>query len=209
MRNTSNFIKLNDNAYFDRPSVIASKINQEQRMGSGKSFRLLLQLRSINANVSPVIDTGTIGALGIMNRINNINVADDIAHGDTFVPLTEPDGDQNGMVYITRKVQLKNPATSLKVFADNFRPPSTDLKFMFKIIKQDEETPVDDIGFEFFNTTGTSDTNIPNDGRNFKEYEYTADNLPEFSAFQIKIVGQSTSTCNVPLVSALRCMALA
>ena len=209
LRNTSNFIKLNDNAYFDRPSVVASKINQEQRMGSGKSFRLLLQLRSINANVSPVIDTGTIGALGIMNRINNINVSDDVAHGDTFVPLTEPDGDQNGMVYITRKVQLKNPATSLKVFADNFRPPSTDLKFMFKVIKQDEETPVDDIGFEFFNTTGTSDTNIPNDGRNFKEYEYTADNLPEFSAFQIKIVGQSTSTCNVPLVSALRCMALA
>tara|TARA_Y100001978_G_scaffold203510_1_gene230267 strand:- start:18840 stop:25616 length:6777 start_codon:yes stop_codon:yes gene_type:complete len=209
MRTTSNFIKLNDNAYFDRPSIVASKVNEEEEMGNTKSFRLLLQLRSSNANVSPVIDTGTIGVLGIMNRINNINVSGDVSNGEVFTPLTEPDGDNNAMVYITRKVQLKTPATSLKVFADNFRPPSTDLKYMFKIIKQDEQTPVDDIGFEFFNSTGTSDADIPNDGRNFKEYEYTADNLPEFSAFQIKIVGQSSNTCNVPLVSALRCMALA
>jgi hypothetical protein len=166
-------------------------------------------MRSQNANVSPVIDTGTIGALGIMNRINNINVSGDVSSGDVFVPSTEPDGDNNAMVYVTRKVQLKTPATSLKVFADNFRAPGTDLKFMFKIIEQDKETPIDDIGFEFFNTTGTSDVDTPKDARNFKEYEYTADNLPEFSAFQVKIVGQSSNTCNVPLVSALRCMALA
>ena len=209
LRNTSNFIKLNDNAYFDRPSVVSSLINEQNNMGSTKSFRLLLQLRSTNANVSPVIDTGTIGALGIMNRINNINTSADVSSGDVFTPSTEPDGDNNAMVYVTRKVQLKNPATSLKVFADNFRAPGTDLKFMFKIIEQDKETPVDDIGFEFFNGTGASDVDTPRDARNFKEYEYTADNLPEFSAFQIKIVGQSSNTCNVPLVSALRCMALA
>ena len=51
-------------------------------------------------------------------------------------------------------------------------------------------------------------TFFTNDGRNFKEYEYTADELPEFVAFAIKIVGQSNNTCVVPLVSALRCIAL-
>jgi len=110
---------------------------------------------------------------------------------------------------VTRKVNLKNPATSLKVIADNFRPPETDLKFMFKILKNDETTPIDDLGFEFFNTDGSSDTDIPRDGRNFKEYEYTADGLPEFSSFVIKIVGQSQNTSSVPIVSALRCIALA
>ena len=50
---------------------------------------------------------------------------------------------------------------------------------------------------------------IENDGRNFKEYEYTADGLPEFIGFQVKIVGQAHNTSSVPLVSALRCMALA
>ena len=213
MRSTSEFIKLNDNAYFDRPSCVASVINEQNNMGNEKSFRLLLQLRSLNPNISPVVDVGTIGCLGIMNRINNIDSStigdSSLSAGDVYVPSTEPEGDNNAMVYITRKVTLKNPATTLKVFADNFRAPGTELKFMYKIIKQDEETPIDDIGFEYFNSTGVDDNSIPADGRNFKEYEYTADSLPEFSAFMIKIVGQSDNTSNVPLVQALRCMALA
>ena len=62
--------------------------------------------------------------------------------------------------------------------------------------------------WEFFNTDGSPDIAISNDGKNLKEYEYTADELPEFVAFAIKIVGQSNNTCVVPLVSALRCIAL-
>ena len=208
-RTSSNFIKLNDNVYFERPSVIASVVNEENNMGNTKSFNCLLQLRSVNPNVSPVIDIGTIGCLGIMNRINDINESGDVSTGEVFVPSTAPDGDNNAMVYITRKVTLKNPATSLKVIADNFRPPNTDLKFMFKIIKQDETTPIDDIGFDYFNTSGGPDVDTPKDGRNFKEYEYTADALPEFSAFVVKIVGQSSNTSQVPLVQSLRCLALA
>ena len=80
---------------------------------------------------------------------------------------------------------------------------------MFKILKNDETTPIDDLGFEFFNTDGSPDVTIENDSRNFKEYEYTADGLPEFTGFQVKIVGQAENTSIVPLVSALRCMALA
>ena len=42
-------------------------------MGSVKSFQCNLQFRSSNKTVSPVIDVSTIGALAIMNRINNID----------------------------------------------------------------------------------------------------------------------------------------
>ena len=178
-------------------------------MGNIKSFECIVQLRSVNPNVSPVIDVATIGCLGIMNRINDIDESGHVSDGETYVPSTEPEGDNNAMVYVTRKVTLQNPATSLKVFADNFRPPNSDIKLMYKIVKSDEDTPIDDLGFEFFNTDGSSDTDIPRDGRNFKEYEYTADGLPEFSSFVIKIVGQSQNTSSVPIVSALRCIALA
>ena len=208
-RTSTNFVKLNDNVYFDKPSVVASPINEQNEMGNIKSFECIVQLRSVNPNVSPVIDVATIGCLGIMNRINDIDESGHVSDGETFVPSTEPEGDNNAMVYVTRKVTLQNPATSLKVFADNFRPPNSDIKLMYKIVKSDEDTPIDDLGFEFFNTDGSSDTNIPRDGRNFKEYEYTADGLPEFSSFVIKIVGQSQNTSSVPIVSALRCIALA
>ncbi len=80
---------------------------------------------------------------------------------------------------------------------------------MYKIVKSDEDTSSDDLGFEFFNTDGGPDTDVPRDARNFKEYEYTADGLPEFSSFIIKIVGQSQNTSSVPIISALRCIALA
>ena len=104
---------------------------------------------------------------------------------------------------------LKTPATSIKVLADIFRPSTTDIKVMFKILKNDESTPFDDLGFEFFNSNGSPDTTVDNDARNFKEYEYTAEGLAEFSAFAIKIVGQAHNTSVVPLVSNFRAIALA
>ena len=212
MRSTNDFITLNDNNFFERPSIIASSINEQSHVTGGptsKSFECRLQFSSSNQNLSPVIDVGTIGALGIMNRINDIDSSSDLPTQMVHIPSTEPDGDNNAMVYITRKVNLKNPATSLKVIADNFRPPETDLKFMFKILKNDETTPIDDLGFEFFNGDGSPDVVTEQDARNFKEYEYTADALPEFTGFVVKIVGQSSNTSIVPLVSALRCIALA
>jgi len=208
-RSTNNFITLNDNTFLDNPGVVASPINETNEMQSQRSFSLLTQLYSVNQNVSPVIDVGTIGCIAIANRLNNIDTSNDVPSGVTYVPSTEPEGDSNAFVYVTRKVNLKTPATSLKVIADNFRPPNTEFKYMFKIIKADENTPLDDIGFEFFNSDGTPDTAVEVDGRNFKEYEYTAEDLPEFTAFVIKIVGQGTNTCAVPMVSSLRVMALA
>ena len=80
---------------------------------------------------------------------------------------------------------------------------------MYKLIKNDETVPVDDLGWEYFNTTGIDDSSIEQDGRNFKEYEYTADGLPEFTGFAVKVVGQSYNTCVAPIVTSLRCIALA
>ena len=217
-RTTNNFITLNDNTFLDAPGIVASVVNETNKMQSQRSFRLITQMLSRNPNVSPVIDVGTIGCIAISNRINNIDsqsgkkvdgttvsLPSDITH----IPSTEPEGDQNAFIYVTRKVNLKNPATSIKVIADNFRPPTTELKYMYKIVKSDEQTPLDDIGFEFFNTDGSPDKAVENDARNFKEYEYTVNDLPEFSSFIIKIVGQGQNSSVVPMVSALRVMALA
>ena len=208
-RTSSEFITLNDNVFFDSPSIIASPINEVSEMSSTKSFECAVQLQSYNPNLSPIIDTGSIGAIAIANRLNNIDTSADVPTGTTYVSSNEPEGDNNAMVYVTRKVNLKTPASSIRVTADVFRPPTTDVKFMYKIIKNDEDTPLDDIGFSYFNTDGSPDISTEADARNFKEYEFTADDLPEFSSFIIKIVGQGESTSVVPLVSALRCIALA
>ena len=140
---------------------------------------------------------------------DSINSSSDVPTGTTYIPSTSPDGDNNAMTYITRKVSLKTPAQGLRVTADFFRPPTTELKVLYKVLNNDEETPFDDLGWTYFNTTGAPDITTEADARNFKEYEFTADDLNEFSAFAVKIVGQGTNTCVVPMVSALRCIAIA
>ena len=86
---------------------------------------------------------------------------------------------------------------------DGFRPSGTDIKVIYKVLENDNSTPFDDIGWNYFNTDGSPDIAVGNDARNFKEYNYTKEGLAEFLAFAIKIVGQSTNTSNVPLVSNL------
>ena len=218
-RNTANkFITLNDNVFFDAPSIVASPENESLEMSSQKSFDLHLQLMSFNPNISPMIDVQAAGCLGTANRINNIDSAtskkvngttNSLPAGTGFVPSTNSEGDSNAMVYVTRKVNLKTPATSIKVISDIFRPPSTEVRLMYKIIKNDEETLLDDVGFEYFNTDGSPDVATEADARNFKEYEFTVNDLPEFSGFVVKIVGQGQNTSVIPAVTALRCMALA
>jgi hypothetical protein len=113
------------------------------------------------------------------------------------------------MVYVTRKVNLKTPATALRVAVDLFQPPTTDVKLMYKVLSNDDSTPFDDVGFQYFNETGVADGTMEHDSKNFKEYEYSMSQDAEFGAFCIKIVGQGTNTSVVPLASALRCIALA
>ena len=174
-----------------------------------KTLKSTLQKQSPRQNLSPMIDTSSLGALGIMNRLNNIDSSSDVPTGITYVDSTEPDGDNNAFVYCTRKVSLATPGTAVKVMLDGFRPSGTDIKVLYKVLENDNSTPFDDIGWNYFNTDGSPDIAVGNDARNFKEYNYTKEGLAEFSAFAIKIVGQSTNTSTVPLVSNLRAIALA
>ena len=207
MRNTSQFITLNDNNFLDAPSIVASPINESSQssLSGGKSFKAQISMLSLNPNISPMIDVSSMGVIANANRVNGLD-----STGTQTIALTKnPDGESNAMTYITKRVDLKNPATAIKLFLDGFSPINTDIKVMFKTLKNDEATPFDDVGFEFFNTDGSPDIVVDKDGKNFKEYEFSVDNLAEFSAFSIKIVGQANNTSVVPLVQNLRAIALA
>ena len=70
-RRLQQFYHTNDNSYLDNPSsVVASPINETNKMSSVRSFRLLLQMFTSNNTVSPVLDVGTVGAIAIANRLN-------------------------------------------------------------------------------------------------------------------------------------------
>ena len=132
---------------------------------------------------------------------------------------TEPDGDQNSFIYITKKIAIENPATALKVFFAGHRHSSSEIKVLFKILRSDSADDFEEIGYEFFNTTGTTDVTTPSslDDNDFQQYLYTAgvtddgigEPLPEFIAFAIKIVGQGTNAAEPIRIKDLRVIALA
>ena len=128
-----------------------------------------------------------------------------------FVPSTSPSGDTNEAIYMTRKVALDTPATGIKVILDANRFASADIKLMFKILRSDDASDFDEIGYQFFNTTGGPDStvNASLDNDDFKEHQYTANDLDEFIAFSIKIVMQGTNSSEPPRIKDLRAIALA
>ena len=90
---------------------------------------------------------------------------------------------------------------------------------MFKTLRSDSSDSFDDLGYTFFNTTGTTDIVTPSslDRDDLQQYVYTAGvtddgigtPLPEFIQFAIKIVGQGTNAAQPPRIRDLRVIALA
>ena len=212
-------IALNDNTEFDDCFMVASEINETNEMGGTKSYTTDLTLTTDKPNLSPVIDLKRTSWVSVANRINNIDSASDLASNLTFVASTEPEGDNNAAIYITKKVILENPATAIKVLLTAHRPPTSDIKVLFKTLGAQDSVDFDDLDYQFFNTDGSPDTfvNPSLDQDDFQEYVFSAgvtddgigDELDEFISFSIKIVMQGTNMSQPPRIKDLRAIALA
>jgi len=226
MANASQTLVLNDNNFMVTPGIVASQINETNEMASAKSFKLELDMTTESDFVTPVIDLSSaanadedkrfgIGATTIMNRIDSVTedpstagTSDDIATNTTFVPSTDPEGDNNAAIYCTRLVQLENPATQLKVIFDGFKPAgsaSGEIKTYYKLLKVDNTLPTEELGWTEFATTNVPDA----DSSKFRSYEYDVENLDEFLGFAIKVVMKSKDTTQPCALRAFRGLALA
>ena len=214
-------ISLNDNEFFDVPYMVCSKVNEEQELAGQKSLTMnLVMTRPFGqANISPVIDTKRMNAFAIANRINNIDSSAAVFPTENYVASTEPEGDNNVAVYMTRKSPLENPATALKVFFAANRDSASEILVLYKILRSDDASDFDELGWRYFNDTGNPDQAVnPSLGRDdFSEYLFTAGvtddglgvPLEPFIAFSIKIVMQSTNSSEPPRIKDFRALALA
>ena len=209
---------LNENFKFDAPHMVCSGINETNELSGLKSCFLDLVLTTSSTTVSPVIDLQRSTLLGVANRLDNIDSSSDVYPTSEYFDSTEPDGDNNSAIYMTKQVALENPATALKVLFAAHRPATSEIKVMYKILRTDDASDFDDLGYRYFNTTGVDDETVPAsaDDDDFKEYVYTAgvtddgigEPLEEFVAFQIKIIMQGTNCAEPPRIKELRTMAL-
>lgn len=216
---TSSVITLNENFKLDSTAIVCSRINELNELGGASSLEFPIELSTTNENLSPVIDLDRASFIAVSNRVNDIETSADVYPTGNFVASTEPKGDNNSAIYLTKSVVLENPATALKIFFAAQKHSSADIKVMYRVKPQNSDEDFEDLGFVYFNTDGSPDGGITNslDDNDFREYFYTAGldddgtgtALEEFKQFQIKIILQSTDAANPPRIRDLRAIALA
>ena len=202
-------VNLNEDYYMTSPGMVASTINSTNEMSGSKSLVFTLTLTSAGSNtaLSPVIDTKRISAFLIQNRLFSP------ASGTTpdFVAETKNTGGSVPAKYITKPVVLKDEATALDIRVSANLRSTADFKVFFRTTSAEDVRKLGDKNFTAFNTDGSPDSTVApaEDRETFKEYKFSASSLPEFSAFQIKIVLTGTNSSYPPLLKDLRGIALA
>ena len=202
-------IVLGRNYYYDVPRMVASTINETNELNSSKSFFLTLTMTSEFDNLTPVVDLDRASIAAVTHRINNIQSSSDVYPTSLFVPATEPEGDSLEAIYLTRQVQMKSAANQINVKFDAVRPATSTIDVMFKTLRTDDSSDFNDVGYTFFNTNGQPDviTNSSTTRDDFIEHEYSAKDLADFNAFQIKVRMRGTDSTNPPIIKRLRVVA--
>lgn len=211
-------ISLNSNNVFDSPRLIASKVNEVNNIPStlgNKSFAMELTLSTQDTKVSPIIDLDRVSIITSMNRINK-----PISNYVTDLRINSLFNDPNAAIYLSKIIGMNKSANSLKVYFDAYRDYSNEIIVLYRLLRSDssENSPLFDLfpGYtnldsdgnviNIGNNSGLPDTFVPpsSSSNDLRSYEYTANNLSLFDAFQIKIVMTGTNHAIVPKIKDLR-----
>ena len=207
------------------PRLLCSKVDENAKLSNlprNKSVTLLSRFTTIDTNLSPVLDTMNGSFKFIRNRLNS-----PISDYTTDSRSNRLSGDPHAACYISQKVNLKQASTGLKVFVSSYRDSSADFRVLYRLFKTDsseveqsyelfpgydnlKDVGIDKIVVDPKLNSGRPDTFVLASVENeFREYEFTVDNLDEFVGFQIKIVISGTNEATPPRFKDLRAIALA
>ena len=222
-------VSLTGITHLTSPRIIASKVNEQDKLTAlpgGKSFTQELIFTTNDSNVSPVVDLDRLSMVATTNRINQ-----PISDYKSDSRVNSMFADPNAAIYITKVVQLENPATALQVKFAAFRHNTSDIRVLYRLIRSDgvvsespyelfpgfrnlTDTTGDGFGDQLINSRdsdGTPDRFVPASRtlNEFRDYQFTANDLVEFSGFQIKLIMTGTSQAYVPRIRDFRSIALA
>ena len=210
-------VVLNEENSFTSPQMIASKVNEQNKLDGNKSLTMAITLSTEKETVSPCIDLDRMSLITTTNRVNiwpggpspygqqgDIDRTQDVS--------TLPTGDQNDAVYITRLARLGSEARAIKVDFQITRHPQTEVRIYYRAFKTGDNADPNNVGWSPIGdpiTTLNQDYDTsPTDEYLWKDYAYEKKGL-SFNAFQLKIVMRSKNQARVPLIADLRAIALA
>ena len=219
---------LNETTFFPTPRLAASRVNESERLQTlpkNRSIALKVDMSSSDKNLSPVLDTKYASFVLGRNKINN-PIEDYVT--DTRTNTLEDD--PHGSIFVSKRVNLKQPASSLKVFVAANAQPEADFRVFYRLFTADSsevsqtyrafpgydnliDTDGDGFGDDIIDlglNNGKADAYVkPNGFNDFSEYQFTINDLESFDGFAIKIVMSSTNECVPVRLKDFRAIALA
>lgn len=206
--------------YSDENEIFFSNLNNIIDQGPEETSSLVLHatLETSNSYLSPVIDTDRVGVIVTSNRINS--PVDDYTQ-DNRIRVTGED--PHSAVYVSKYITLQNPANSLRVVCKAYRDESSNVRVLYKIFNDTndlDDVPynlmpgydnIDDLGavIDISKNNGLPNAKTPaSKVGEFRDYEWSVDDLPEFTGFQIKIVMSGTNQARPPIIQDLRAIAV-
>ena len=221
---------LNRTVFFPTPRLVASKINEVDKLSSlpkNKSLTLNMNLSTLDPNLSPALDIKNATFVFGRNKINNPIGLENYA---TDSRTNQLEDDPHGSIFITKRVDLEQPATSLKVLVGASRQPEADFRVFYRLFSADSsevsqtyrpfpgyknliDTDGDGFGDDVIDLSlndGRADAFVePNQFGIFSEYQFSINDLEQFTGFAIKIVMISTNESFPVILKDFRALALA
>jgi len=203
-------VKANDNTYLTSPFAIVSPPNYAPSLP--RSFYLKGTMSTTLENLSPVIDLDRLSVVTVANRIDNPSgsAVPGFNQVANYIPETAANGGSALAKYITRKVELNDPASSLKIFILVNRPASAGVSVYYKVLPSGSDANFDSLEW----VLAAPDSPIPSSDNpnSYSEAAYTVSETDlagvEFSSFAVKIVYTSTNSSAVPTCRDFRAIAV-
>ena len=221
---------LNETTFFPTPRLAASRVNEVEYLSTlprSKSLAVKVDMNSPDVNLSPVLDVQNATFILGRNKINNPIGRNNYA---TDIKSLQTSEDPHGSIFISNQVTLKQPASSLKVLLAASVQPEADFRVFYRLFTADStevsqsyrafpgyknlrDTNGDGFGDQVIDIAlndGSADAYVvPNRINEFSEYQFSVDDLEQFSGFTIKIVMTSTNECVPVRIKDFRAIALA
>ena len=223
-------VTLFDKNYFDDLMMVASPQNEALQLNADtfpgkKSFAMNFTLLSSDPRISPVIDLDNASVVFTSNRVNR--PVTDYAGNFKVNGVSE---DPDRFIYVSKNIELENPATSLQVLLDAYVSNFGDIRVFYAL---NQTGPVQESIFVPFpgfknkdingsilniaNNNGTPDKKVPKVDSyspeplitEYREYKFSVDDISPFTSFRIKIIGTSTDQANAPFIRSLRALSFA
>jgi len=219
-------ITIGETNYLTSSRAIYSKVNEDERLDNiegNKSLQIRVSLNTTNTKLTPVLDAQRVSTILVSNRVDN--VISDYATDRRVKTLLE---DPTACQYLSKEIRLENPATSIKIVLAAHIHTDANVRAFYAIGDKQSFEPIFTPfpGFNNLNnrgevinaqdSDGQSDKFVPKinqysfiETANFSDYTFTADNLPAFRYYRIKLLLTGNSQVYVPRIKDLRVMALA